>query len=108
MTRANKRKNTIMLNQKSFAFVCAIAAAVCAAAAQAGPPTKTAHPKVPIVKTAKAAKTAAKPYECPDCHDKFSVAKAKKAGMKCACCQTKLVKTNADVPAKKQTKTNKG
>jgi len=51
--------------------------------------------KVTVTKPAAKTKAVAAMYECPDCHDKFTAAQAKKAGMKCACYQTRLVAIKA-------------
>ncbi len=89
----------------SFDISIGIAASLFAAvttchAGQKQLPHKNALPSPAAVKVAKksASKAAAKAttpaalvYECPDCHDKFTLAQAKKAGLKCECCQTKLV-----------------
>ena len=90
-----------MMNNRLFiaAFVAALVTFGSALPSLAGPPTGNKQQP----QTKKSAKIAAVSYTCPDCHDTFTAAQAKKDGMKCACCQTKLVVAKAK-PAKKNGK----
>ncbi len=98
------------MNQKRLP-IAALAAAFLAlsstAPAFAGPPAGGATPPAKQVSkksaTKKSVQVVATTYACPDCHETFTAAQAKKDGMKCPFCQTKLVVAKAK-PAKNSVK----
>ena len=90
-----------------FGIVFVFAAATACHAGQKQPLRKNTTSFPAPVKAA--TKVAVLVYECPDCHDRFTLAQAKKAGFKCECCQTKLVsiKQPTQQPAKPSLKPSK-